>query len=158
MQRWIAPLQSAYARDTALFRETAAQAHSVCRSTCVLIPQGGWLQLLLSTRLGFAQATPLSKESPEIQVLDSERLALGPVAAYSGADVTKSLSFALPPGADADISRLGEAVGGAGAPSRARGAYQGMAASAGAPAPAFTDAMRQALRASSDPLAAAFGG
>ena len=80
------------------------------------------------------------------------------MSAYRGADVTKSYSFALPPGADADINRLGEAVGGAGAPAGARASGQGMSPSAGAPAPAFTDAMKQALRASSDPLAAAFGG
>ena len=106
----------------------------------------------------FAQATPLAKESPEVQVLDSQRIALGPVAAVSNSDVTKSLSFALPPGADADIFRLGEALGGPLAPAGARGAGQGMSASAGAPAPAFTDAMKQALRASSDPMGAAFGG
>ena len=93
-----------------------------------------------------------------MRVLDSERITLGPVAAVVNADVTKSLSFALPPGADADIYRLDEGLGGPLAPAGARGAGQGMAASAGAPAPAFTDAMKQALRASSDPMGAAFGG
>ena len=106
----------------------------------------------------FAQATPLSKESPEVQVLDSQRISRGPVAAFSNSDVTKSLSFALPPGADADINRVVKALGGPLAPAGARGAGQGMWASAGAPAPAFTDAMKQALRASSDPMGAAFDG
>lgn len=91
-------------------------------------------------------------------MLDSERISLGPVAAVSNADVTKSYSFALPPGADADINREGEALDRAGAPAGARGHDQDMSASAGAPAPAFTEAMKQALRASSDLMAAAFGG
>lgn len=117
-----------------------------------------WVQAHPQHAAVAAQATPLSKESPEIQVLDSELSSLGPVAAYSGADITKSLSFALPPGADADINRSGEALGGARAPAGARAADQGMAASAGAPAPAFTEQMKQALRAQSDPMAAALGG
>ena len=96
----------------------------------------------------FVQATPLAKESGEVQLLDSQRINMGPVAGpYSGADVTKSLNFALPPGATADISRVGAAAAAAAPPVGVRAASLGMPASAGAPAPGFTDAMRQALRA-----------
>ena len=105
-----------------------------------------------------AQATPLHSESAELQLLDSERIVLGPVAGpSSGSDVTKSLSIALPPRASADINRAGGTTDAPGAPAGAPAAGSGAPATAGAPAPAFIDALRQAQRMASS-VAVGFGG
>ncbi|KAK9836324.1 hypothetical protein WJX81_005312 [Elliptochloris bilobata] len=85
-------------------------------------------------------ATPLTAESDELQLLDTQRIQLGPVAGpASGASVTKSLNFGLPPGSSADVDRARQPAAAAGAPAGMLASNPGLPAGAGAPSPAFAE-------------------